>query len=63
MYSYAVSTRSAQAQAKKGKGKGRIADDCHKFIMDLCTNARIVSDAMKFVTQQEEKDRDNKDAR
>lgn len=30
----------------------RIANDCHRFIMDLCTNAGIVSDALKFVTQK-----------
>lgn len=29
-----------------------IANDCYKYIMDLCTNAGIVSDAMKYVKQQ-----------
>ena len=32
----------------------RIANDCYRYIMDLCTNARIVSDAMKYVTQKQE---------
>jgi hypothetical protein len=29
-----------------------IANDCYRYIMDLCTNAGIVSDALKFVTQK-----------
>ena len=33
----------------------RIANDCYGYIMDLCTNAGIVSDALKFVTQSQEK--------
>jgi hypothetical protein len=32
----------------------RIANDCHRFIMDLCTNASVVNDALKFVTHQQE---------
>jgi hypothetical protein len=32
----------------------RIANDCYRYIMDLCTNASIVSDAMKYVTQKQE---------
>jgi 7-keto-8-aminopelargonate synthetase-like enzyme len=32
----------------------RIANDCHRFIMDLCTNASVVNDALKFVTHQKE---------
>jgi hypothetical protein len=32
----------------------RIANDCHRFIMDLCTNASIVSDALTYVTQKRE---------
>ena len=32
----------------------RIANDCYRYIMDLCTNAGIVSDALKFVTQKQE---------
>ena len=31
-----------------------IANDCYKYIMDLCTNAGMVSDAMKYVTQKQE---------
>jgi hypothetical protein len=31
-----------------------IANDCYKFILDMTTNAGIVSDAMKFVTQRKE---------
>jgi hypothetical protein len=31
----------------------RIANDCHKFIMDHCTNAGIVSDALKYVTHKQ----------
>src|SRR5919197_4125850 len=31
-----------------------IVNDCYKIIMDLCTNAGIVSDALKFVTQKQE---------
>jgi hypothetical protein len=32
----------------------RIANDCYRYIMDLCTNAGILSDALKFVTQKQE---------
>ena len=30
----------------------RIANDCYRYIMDLCTNAGIISDAMKYVAQK-----------
>lgn len=29
-----------------------IVTDCYKYIMDLCTNAGIISDAMKYVAQK-----------
>jgi hypothetical protein len=29
-----------------------IANDCYKFILDMTTNAGVISDAMKFVTQK-----------
>jgi hypothetical protein len=32
----------------------RIANDCYRYIMDLCTNAGIVSDAIKYVIQKQE---------
>jgi hypothetical protein len=32
----------------------RIANDCYRYIMDLCTNAGIVSDALKFVERKKE---------
>jgi DNA-binding transcriptional regulator LsrR (DeoR family) len=31
-----------------------IANDCHRYIMDLCTNAGIVSDALKFMEKKRE---------
>ena len=31
-----------------------VANDCYKFILDMSTNAGIVSDALKFVTQKKE---------
>jgi hypothetical protein len=31
-----------------------IANDCYHSIMDLCTNAGIVSDALKFVERKKE---------
>lgn len=31
-----------------------IVNDCYKFILDMSTNAGIVSDALKYVTQQKE---------
>jgi hypothetical protein len=31
-----------------------IANDCYKFILDMSTNAGIVSDALKYVTQKSE---------
>ena len=33
----------------------RIANDCYRFILEMSTNAGIVSDALKFVTQSERK--------
>jgi hypothetical protein len=32
----------------------RIANDYYRYIMDLCTNAGIVSDAIKYVIQKQE---------
>ena len=32
-----------------------IANDCYKFILDMTTNAGIVSDALKYVTQKTER--------
>jgi hypothetical protein len=32
-----------------------IVNDCYKFIMEMSTNAGIVSDALKFVNQSKEK--------
>ena len=31
-----------------------IVNDCYKFILDMSTNAGIVSDALKYVTQKKE---------
>jgi hypothetical protein len=31
----------------------RIANDCYRYIMDLCTNAGIVNDALNFVTHKQ----------
>ena len=30
----------------------RLVNDCNKYKMDLCTNAGIVNEALKFVTQK-----------
>jgi hypothetical protein len=39
----------------KTKLKARsIANDCYKYIMDLVTNGSIVTDAIKYVTQNKE---------
>jgi IS30 family transposase len=32
-----------------------IVNECYKIIMDLCTNAGIVNDALNFVTQSQQK--------
>ena len=32
----------------------RIANDCYRYIMDLCTNAGIVNYALNFVTRKQE---------
>ena len=32
----------------------RIANDCYRYIMDLCTDAGIVNEALKFVTRKQE---------
>jgi hypothetical protein len=31
-----------------------IANDCYRYIMDLCTNAVIVSDALRFLERKKE---------
>lgn len=31
-----------------------IANDCYKFIMELCTGSCIISDAIKYVTRKTE---------
>ena len=31
-----------------------VAEDCYKYILEISTNAGIVSDALKYVTQQKE---------
>ena len=31
-----------------------IANDCYKFILDMTTNAGIISDALKYVTEQKD---------
>jgi hypothetical protein len=31
-----------------------IAKDCYRYIMELCTNAGMVSDALKFVESRKE---------
>jgi IS30 family transposase len=31
-----------------------IANDCYKYIMNLCTNAGVISDALKFVERKKE---------
>jgi hypothetical protein len=33
----------------------RIANECYKFIMELSTNGMVISDAIKFVTQAQQK--------
>ncbi len=33
----------------------RIANDCYKYIMDLCTNAGVVTEALNFVSQLQPK--------
>ncbi len=33
----------------------KIANDCYKFIMEMSTNAGIVSDVLKFVNQSQQK--------
>jgi len=33
----------------------RIANDCYRFILEMSTNAGIVSDALKFVNQSKQK--------
>jgi len=32
----------------------RIANDCYRFILDMSTNASIISDALKYVNQKQE---------
>ena len=44
---------TASDHKKKLQAKA-IANDCYKFILDMSTNAGIVSDALKYVTQKTE---------
>jgi predicted CopG family antitoxin len=32
-----------------------IANDCYKFILDMTTNAGVISDALKFVERKKER--------
>jgi hypothetical protein len=32
----------------------RIANDCYRYIMDLCTNVGVVGEALRYVSQKEE---------
>ena len=32
-----------------------IANDCYKYIMDLTTNSTVVTNAIKYITQKQEK--------
>jgi hypothetical protein len=32
----------------------RIANDCYRYIMDLCTNVGVVGEALRYVNQKEE---------
>jgi hypothetical protein len=46
--------RDSAADPKIKLQAAAIANDCYKFILDMVTNAGIVSDALKFVTQKKE---------
>jgi len=47
---------AAASSLPRVKSQARaIANDCYKFILDMSTNAGIVSDALKYATQKTEK--------
>ena len=46
--------RDSASDPKTKLQAGTIANDCYRYIMDLCTNAGIVSDALKFVERKKE---------
>ena len=46
---------AAASSLPRVKSQARaIANDCYKFILDMSTNAGIISDALKFVQQKTE---------
>ena len=46
---------AAASSLPRVKSQARaIANDCYKFILDMSTNAGIVSDALKYVIQKTE---------
>lgn len=46
--------RDSASDTKLKLQAAAIANDCYKFILDMSTNAGIVSDALKYVTQKKE---------
>jgi hypothetical protein len=46
--------RDSASDPKTKLQAAAIANDCYRYIMDLCTNAGIVSDALKFVQRKKE---------
>ena len=46
---------AATNRLEKSQSARAIANDCYKFIMEMSTNASIVSEALKFVNQSKEK--------
>jgi hypothetical protein len=52
---HVLETGEAASDPKINLESRRIANDCYRYIMDLCTNAGVISDALKFVTQSQQK--------
>ena len=51
---YALEIRESGSDLKVKLEAIRIANECYKFIMEPSTNGMIISDAIKFVTEQKE---------
>ena len=52
--SQTLEIRDSASDPKVKLQAAAIANDCYKFILEMSTNAGIVSDALKYVTQESE---------
>jgi predicted CopG family antitoxin len=49
-----LEVRDSASDPKVKLQAAAIANDCYKFILDMTTNAGVISDALKFVERKKE---------